>query len=63
MLLVDLVFVFELMDLHADFFVFVSSKRNSDRPESEYTDKLQHYTSGHSMYLFLKVVDIKSDSH
>ncbi|XP_005752354.1 ephrin type-B receptor 2-like isoform X1 [Pundamilia nyererei] len=23
------------------------SKRNSDRPESEYTDKLQHYTSGH----------------
>ncbi|XP_005953536.1 ephrin type-B receptor 2 isoform X2 [Haplochromis burtoni] len=47
MLLVDLVFVFELMDLHADFFVFVSSKRNSDRPESEYTDKLQHYTSGH----------------
>uniref|UniRef100_A0A3Q4IDZ9 receptor protein-tyrosine kinase n=1 Tax=Neolamprologus brichardi TaxID=32507 RepID=A0A3Q4IDZ9_NEOBR len=30
-----------------DFFVFVYSKRNSDRPESEYTDKLQHYTSGH----------------
>uniref|UniRef100_A0A3P8NMJ9 receptor protein-tyrosine kinase n=1 Tax=Astatotilapia calliptera TaxID=8154 RepID=A0A3P8NMJ9_ASTCA len=38
---------YPLMDLHADFFVFVSSKRNSDRPESEYTDKLQHYTSGH----------------
>uniref|UniRef100_A0AAQ5XE73 receptor protein-tyrosine kinase n=1 Tax=Amphiprion ocellaris TaxID=80972 RepID=A0AAQ5XE73_AMPOC len=27
--------------------VFVTSRRSSDRPESEYTDKLQHYTSGH----------------
>uniref|UniRef100_A0A3B4HDD6 receptor protein-tyrosine kinase n=1 Tax=Pundamilia nyererei TaxID=303518 RepID=A0A3B4HDD6_9CICH len=25
----------------------IYNKRNSDRPESEYTDKLQHYTSGH----------------
>ncbi|XP_035378301.1 ephrin type-B receptor 2 isoform X4 [Electrophorus electricus] len=27
--------------------VFVCNRRGSDRTESEYTDKLQHYTSGH----------------
>ncbi|KAM9855162.1 ephrin type-B receptor 2 [Aulostomus maculatus] len=27
--------------------IIVCHRRNSDRPESEYTDKLQHYTSGH----------------
>ncbi|XP_023283321.1 ephrin type-B receptor 2-like [Seriola lalandi dorsalis] len=28
-------------------FIVVCRRRSSDRPESEYTDKLQHYTSGH----------------
>uniref|UniRef100_A0A8C4H033 receptor protein-tyrosine kinase n=1 Tax=Dicentrarchus labrax TaxID=13489 RepID=A0A8C4H033_DICLA len=28
-------------------FIIVCRRRSSDRPESEYTDKLQHYTSGH----------------
>ncbi|XP_071331283.1 ephrin type-B receptor 2 isoform X2 [Trachinotus anak] len=27
--------------------IIVCRRRSSDRPESEYTDKLQHYTSGH----------------
>uniref|UniRef100_A0A8C4GZK0 receptor protein-tyrosine kinase n=1 Tax=Dicentrarchus labrax TaxID=13489 RepID=A0A8C4GZK0_DICLA len=29
------------------FIIVCRSRRSSDRPESEYTDKLQHYTSGH----------------
>uniref|UniRef100_A0A6Q2Y770 receptor protein-tyrosine kinase n=1 Tax=Esox lucius TaxID=8010 RepID=A0A6Q2Y770_ESOLU len=29
-------------------FVIICKRRSFERPESEYTDKLQHYTSGHS---------------
>lgn len=28
--------------------VIVCNRRSSERTESEYTDKVQHYTSGHS---------------
>lgn len=33
-----------------EFSVSVHSRRSPDRTESEYTDKLQHYTSGRSKY-------------
>lgn len=29
---------------------FLSRRRGFERADSEYTDKLQHYTSGHSTY-------------
>ncbi|KAL2104178.1 hypothetical protein ACEWY4_001046 [Coilia grayii] len=34
-------------------FVIVCNRRSSDRTESEYTDKLQHYTSGHRMKIYI----------
>lgn len=30
--------------------LFLSRRRGFERADSEYTDKLQHYTSGHSTY-------------
>ncbi|XP_051805312.1 ephrin type-B receptor 2-like isoform X3 [Acanthochromis polyacanthus] len=35
--------------------IIVCRRRNSDRPESEYTDKLQHYTSGHKVSPGMKI--------
>ncbi|XP_029575992.1 ephrin type-B receptor 2 isoform X4 [Salmo trutta] len=34
-------------------FVIVCNRRSSERPESEFTDKLQHYTSGHRMKIYI----------
>uniref|UniRef100_A0A4W5QIW6 receptor protein-tyrosine kinase n=1 Tax=Hucho hucho TaxID=62062 RepID=A0A4W5QIW6_9TELE len=33
--------------------VFVCNRRSSERTESEYTDKVQHYTSGHRMKIYI----------
>ncbi|KTG04307.1 hypothetical protein cypCar_00011683, partial [Cyprinus carpio] len=33
--------------------IIVCNRRGSDRTESEYTDKLQHYTSGHRMKIYI----------
>ncbi|XP_017565165.2 ephrin type-B receptor 2 isoform X2 [Pygocentrus nattereri] len=33
--------------------VIVCNRRGSDRTDSEYTDKLQHYTSGHRMKIYI----------
>ncbi|XP_045065335.1 ephrin type-B receptor 2-like isoform X4 [Coregonus clupeaformis] len=33
--------------------VIVCNRRSSERPESEYTDKVQHYTSGHRMKIYI----------
>ncbi|XP_018606152.1 ephrin type-B receptor 2 isoform X3 [Scleropages formosus] len=33
--------------------IVCSRRRGSDRTESEYTDKLQHYTSGHRMKIYI----------
>uniref|UniRef100_A0A6Q2Y4N7 receptor protein-tyrosine kinase n=1 Tax=Esox lucius TaxID=8010 RepID=A0A6Q2Y4N7_ESOLU len=34
-------------------FVIICKRRSFERPESEYTDKLQHYTSGHRMKIYI----------
>ncbi|XP_028848329.1 ephrin type-B receptor 2 isoform X2 [Denticeps clupeoides] len=34
-------------------FIIVCNRRGSDRTDSEYTDKLQHYTSGHRMKIYI----------
>ncbi|XP_057219388.1 ephrin type-B receptor 2 isoform X2 [Triplophysa rosa] len=33
--------------------IIVCNRRGSDRTDSEYTDKLQHYTSGHRMKIYI----------
>ncbi|XP_034446006.1 ephrin type-B receptor 2-like isoform X5 [Hippoglossus hippoglossus] len=37
------------------FIIVCHSRRSSDRPESEYTDKLQHYNSGHKVSPGMKI--------
>lgn len=40
--------LFVFLEPELEFFVFPPRRRGFDRADSEYTDKLQHYTSGHS---------------